>query len=79
MSFVWPPLGCSSRTRARLDVSPISRYHLRIIRLFLLLFAVGGDDDDGGGGGGACDIVIRKHLSLAPFAKKRIVSAKCRK
>ena len=62
----------------------------QVRRLFLLLFAVGGSDDDegddrdpmGGGatrrtGGGACDdvhIVIRKHLSLAPFAMKRIVS-----
>lgn len=51
----------------------------QVRRLFLLLFSVGGDDDDGAMarssgsmGGSACDIVIRKHLSLAPFAKKRI-------
>ncbi|KAL7541555.1 hypothetical protein ACHAXR_011033 [Thalassiosira sp. AJA248-18] len=51
----------------------------QVRRLFLLLFAVGGGDGDGDDGdldggirGSACDIVIRKHLSLAPFAKKRI-------
>ncbi|KAL3808327.1 hypothetical protein ACHAXA_004056, partial [Cyclostephanos tholiformis] len=52
-------------------------------RLFLLLFAVGGSEGDGDDTmgdatrrtGGTCDdvhIVIRKHLSLAPFAMKRI-------
>ncbi|KAL3799645.1 hypothetical protein ACHAW5_004516 [Stephanodiscus triporus] len=59
----------------------------QVRRLFLLLFAVGGSDGEGedaarpmGGAtrrtGGACDdvhIVIRKHLSLAPFAMKRIL------
>eukprot|EP00579_Thalassiosira_antarctica_P028848 CAMPEP_0202023654 /NCGR_PEP_ID=MMETSP0905-20130828/52355_1 /ASSEMBLY_ACC=CAM_ASM_000554 /TAXON_ID=420261 /ORGANISM="Thalassiosira antarctica, Strain CCMP982" /LENGTH=294 /DNA_ID=CAMNT_0048586081 /DNA_START=1 /DNA_END=881 /DNA_ORIENTATION=- len=55
----------------------------QVRRLFLLLFAVGGGEDEGmdanvGGmaagsmGGAATDIVIRKHLALAPFAKKRI-------
>ena len=52
-------------------------------RLFLLLFAVGAEDEERMNGmltgrmGGACDdihIVIRKHLSLSPFSKKRIVS-----
>jgi hypothetical protein len=57
----------------------------QVRRLFLLLFAVGGSDGDGSDpmgsatrrAGGTCDdvhIVIRKHLSLAPFAMKRIVS-----
>ena len=55
----------------------------QVRRLFLILFAVGdgdGKDIDGTGSsmsGGACDdvqIVIRKHLSLSPFAMKRIVS-----
>jgi Fanconi anemia group D2 protein len=57
----------------------------QVRRLFLLLFAVGGSDGDGNDpmgsdtrrAGGTCDdvhIVIRKHLSLAPFAMKRIVS-----
>lgn len=56
----------------------------QVRRLFLLLFAVGGDEEGGGGGtggttgsmgGAVTDIVIRKHLALAPFTKKRIVSA----
>jgi len=53
----------------------------QVRRIFLILFAVGGDGDEDGAGstmrGGACDdvqIVIRKHLSLTPFAMKRIVS-----
>ena len=59
----------------------LTPYQVR--RLFLILFAVGDGDqgDEGAAGmtmrGGACDdvqIVIRKHLSLTPFAMKRIVS-----
>ena len=55
----------------------------QVRRLFLLLFAVGGEEEGGVGdvggttgsmGGAVTDIVIRKHLALAPFAKKRIVS-----
>ncbi|KAL7552476.1 hypothetical protein ACHAWF_016165 [Thalassiosira exigua] len=43
-------------------------------RLFLLLFAVGSDGDEGGDGAGSsvATIVIQKHLTLAPFTKKRI-------
>ena len=58
----------------------------QVRRLFLLLFAVGlGGGDTGEGAGGEASmqdisgtdvgIVIQKHLSLAPFAKKRIVSS----
>ena len=48
----------------------------QIRRLFLLLFAVGGNDEEGGDGNNRASddvhIVIRKHLSLTPFAMKRI-------
>jgi len=47
----------------------------QIRRLFLLLFAVGGNNEEVGGNNRASDdvhIVIRKHLSLTPFAMKRI-------
>ena len=51
----------------------------QVRRLFLLLFAVGDEEDDGGAGpssmgNSVTDIVIRKHLALASFEKKRIVS-----
>ena len=62
-------------------------HHMTLIqvrRLLLLLFVVAGGgeeeiDADVGGmaglmGGAATDIVIRKHLALAPFANKRIGS-----
>ena len=53
----------------------------QVRRLFLLLFAVGlGEGAEGEAGmqdisGTDVGIVIQKHLSLAPFAKKRIVSS----
>ena len=55
----------------------------QVRRLFLLLFAVGveeegaevaGEARGGSMGGAVTDIVIRKHLNLASFEKKRIVS-----